>query len=135
MKLTNITSWISQCIDFLYIKVEWQVIGGKYSFLKIRSLLICHRYRTYITSTMEIIEYYETQGLVRKISALPGPEQVRQYVNTVLVSFPNYHLVYLIFPKTSWLSTQIVMKHVMTCVVILDSNLDESLGMRLCLQR
>ena len=84
---------------------------------------------------MEIIEYYETQGLVRKISALPGPEQVRQYVNTVLVSFPNYHLVYLIFPKTSWLSTQIVMKHVMTCVVILDSNLDESLGMRLCLQR
>ena len=36
-----------------------------------------YRYRTYTTQTMPIIERYEKRGMVRKISGVPPPEQVR----------------------------------------------------------
>lgn len=36
------------------------------------------RYRQYLISTMPIIEKYDQRGLVRRISATPPPEQVRQ---------------------------------------------------------
>lgn len=34
-----------------------------------------HRYRTYVTQTMPIIDKFEKRGLVRTISAVPGPEK------------------------------------------------------------
>ena len=38
------------------------------------------RYRTYVTQTMPIIQTFEKRGLVRTISAVPGPEKVFEEV-------------------------------------------------------
>ena len=37
------------------------------------------RYRTYVTSTMPIIEKYQKLGLVKTISATPNPDEVSSY--------------------------------------------------------
>ncbi|XP_003389193.1 PREDICTED: UMP-CMP kinase-like [Amphimedon queenslandica] len=34
------------------------------------------RYKTYISDTMDIVNYYDEKGFVRKISSIPGPEEV-----------------------------------------------------------
>lgn len=39
-----------------------------------------HRYRTYVTQTMPIIDKFEKRGLVRTISAVPGPEKASLHV-------------------------------------------------------
>ena len=36
-----------------------------------------HRFHTYETQTMPIIQHYEKLGLVKKIQAIKSPEQVR----------------------------------------------------------
>ena len=38
-----------------------------------------YRYRTYVTQTMPIIQTFEKRGLVRTISAVPGPEKASSY--------------------------------------------------------
>lgn len=41
------------------------------------------RFNTYLNDTMPIVEHYEQQGIVRKISAEAGPEKVFGYVKKV----------------------------------------------------
>ena len=41
------------------------------------------RFQTFMDATMPIIEYYESKGLVRRVSAVPSPEQVFEEVKRV----------------------------------------------------
>lgn len=41
------------------------------------------RFETYIKDTLPIIKYYDTKGLVRKVSTVPPPEEVHVEISSI----------------------------------------------------